>query len=71
MRAVVGVRGQHKEHDTRLRGDRRVAPDPRGEHGPPAGRVVAARVRVELDALNGRAALHLAARKLRAAIDGP
>jgi hypothetical protein len=70
VRAIVGMRGKHKEHNARLRGDRRVAADPRRKHGPPAGGVVAARVRVELDTLHGRAALHLAARKLRAAIDG-
>jgi len=71
VRAIVGVCGQHEQHDARLRGDRRVAPDPRGKHGPPAGGVVAARVRVQLDALHVRAALHLAPRKLRAAIHGP
>jgi hypothetical protein len=71
VRAIVGMRGEHEEHDARLRGNRRIAADPRGEHGPPAGRVVAARVRVELDTLHGRAALDLAARELRAAINRP
>jgi hypothetical protein len=57
VRAIVSVRGEHEEHDTRLRRERRVARDPRRKHGPSSGRVVAARVRVELQPLHVRAAL--------------
>jgi hypothetical protein len=71
VRAVVSVRGEHKEHDARLRRERRIARDPRRQHGPSSGRVVAARVRVELQPLHVRAALQLAPSELRAAIVVP
>jgi hypothetical protein len=71
VRAIVSVRGEHEKHHTRLRGERRVARDPRRKHGPSSGRVVAARVRVELQPLDLGAALQLAPRELRATIHGP